>query len=58
MRAEFGSQPEQLIAAIGPGIGACCYTVGEEVRREFESRFEYAAELISVPNTNYGAGLV
>ena len=58
MRAEFGSQPEQLIAAIGPGIGACCYTVGEEVRREFESRFEYAAELFSVPNTNDGDGLV
>ena len=31
MRVEFGSRPEDLIAAIGPGIGACCYSVGEEV---------------------------
>jgi polyphenol oxidase len=35
MRAEFGSRPEKLIAAIGPGIGVCCYEVGEEVARLF-----------------------
>ena len=47
MRLEFGSRPEDLIAAIGPGIGACCYAVGEEVRMEFESQFIYASELFS-----------
>ncbi len=45
MRLEFGSQPEDLIAAIGPGIGLCCYAVGEEVLSEFESQFSYAREL-------------
>lgn len=45
MRAEFGSQPEELIAAIGPGIGQCCYAVGEEVRSEFVSQFAYADDL-------------
>jgi YfiH family protein len=45
MRLEFGSRPEDLIAAIGPGVGPCCYAVGEEVRCEFESQFAYAAEL-------------
>jgi YfiH family protein len=45
MRAEFGSQPEDLTAAIGPGIGKCCYAVGEEVRMEFESQFQYADAL-------------
>jgi polyphenol oxidase len=45
MRLEFGSRPEDLIAAIGPGIGACCYAVGEEVLSSFESQFAYAADL-------------
>jgi YfiH family protein len=45
MRLEFGSQPEDLVAAIGPGIGVCCYAVGEEVLSEFESQFDYGPEL-------------
>lgn len=45
MRLEFGSRPEDLIAAIGPGIGACCYAVGEEVFSAFDSQFLYAGEL-------------
>jgi YfiH family protein len=45
MRIEFGSRPEDLVAAIGPGIGACCYSVGEEVYSSFESQFIYAREL-------------
>jgi YfiH family protein len=45
MRMEFGSKPKDLIAAIGPGIGQCCYAVGEEVRTGFRSQFAYADEL-------------
>ena len=45
MRLEFGSRPEDLIAAIGPGIGPCCYAVGEDALSEFESQFAYAREL-------------
>ena len=35
MRARFGTSPGDLHAAIGPGIGACCYEVGPEVAAQF-----------------------
>jgi YfiH family protein len=33
---ELGSRPEDLLAAAGPSIGACCYEIGDEVRARFE----------------------
>ena len=45
MRRCFGTRPRDIKAAIGPGVHNCCYTVGEEVRTEFETQFAYADEL-------------
>jgi hypothetical protein len=38
MRDSFGSAPADLHAAIGPGIGQCCYEVGPEVAARFGER--------------------
>jgi YfiH family protein len=35
MREKFGTDPSGLRAAIGPGIGKCCYEVGPEVAVQF-----------------------
>ena len=35
MRAQFGTSPADIVAAIGPGIGMCCYEVGAEVAQLF-----------------------
>jgi polyphenol oxidase len=45
MRRQFGSQPHDLRAAIGPSIRRCCYQVGPEVRAEFDSQFSYSGDL-------------
>jgi len=45
MRRWFGSDPRNLVAAIGPGVRWCCYAVGEEVRNKFETQFAYTDAL-------------
>jgi hypothetical protein len=45
MQRWFGTRPEDIRAAIGPGIRGCCYQVGPEVQTAFESQFGYADTL-------------
>ncbi len=49
MQMEFGTRPQDVIAAIGPGIGACCYEVGHEVIKEFAAKFPDAREWFDGP---------
>jgi hypothetical protein len=39
MREEYGSEPTDLVAGVGPGICGLCYEVGGEVASQFDGRF-------------------
>ncbi len=56
MRMEFGTSPEDVIAAIGPSIGRCCYEVGSEVAAAFHSQFPNAREWFDGPFDALAAG--
>lgn len=45
MRAKFGSEPKDLVAAIGPGVHRCCYEVDEDFKHRWQAQFAYADEL-------------
>jgi YfiH family protein len=49
MQMEFGTRPEDVIAALGPGIGRCCYEVGSEVVRDFHAQFPNARDWFDGP---------
>jgi hypothetical protein len=44
MQMQFGSKPANLLAAIGPAIGGCCYEVGTEIAADFLTQFAAAPE--------------
>src|ERR1700674_2901854 len=44
MQMHFGTKPADLLAAIGPAIGGCCYEVGTEIAIQFQSQFADAPE--------------
>jgi polyphenol oxidase len=48
MQREFGSDPAQLLAGIGPCIGPCCYEVGEAVITAVTTTFANPETLLLV----------
>jgi len=53
MQLEFDSDPRDLLVAIGPAIGSCCFEVGPDVIELFTAEFDFAAEILT---TNGSAG--
>jgi polyphenol oxidase len=56
MQLEFGTRPEDVIAALGPAIGPCCYEVGPEVAQAFSGQFAEAAEWFEGPFERLATG--
>jgi purine-nucleoside/S-methyl-5'-thioadenosine phosphorylase / adenosine deaminase len=56
MRAEFGTKPGDVIAALGPAIGPCCYEVGPEVALAFSGQFAQAREWFEGPFDRLATG--
>jgi polyphenol oxidase len=49
MRMEFGTRAGDVVAALGPAIGRCCYEVGPEVAQAFATQFPAAADWFDGP---------
>lgn len=43
MKSTYGCRAEDMVAAIGPSIGACCFEVGEEVLSEFSEKIDWSS---------------
>ncbi|HTB95066.1 MAG TPA: peptidoglycan editing factor PgeF [Candidatus Sulfotelmatobacter sp.] len=51
MQFEFGSKPADLLAAIGPSIGPCCYEVAADFVIKFTAQFADAADYFDEPRS-------
>jgi copper oxidase (laccase) domain-containing protein len=51
MQLEFGCKPADLLAALGPSIGPCCYEVGVELVIKFTAQFADAHDYFDEPRT-------
>ncbi len=52
MTTTFGSLPSQVLAALGPAIGRCCYEVGPEVLEPLRREFPYWRDLVDAPHAD------
>ena len=56
MQMELQTRSEDVVAALGPGIGRCCYEVGSDVAREFHGQFPSAREWFDGPFNALASG--
>lgn len=56
MRMEFDTHAGDVVAALGPAIGVCCYDVGPEVAQAFAAQFADAREWFEGPFDRLAGG--
>ncbi|HKO05101.1 MAG TPA: peptidoglycan editing factor PgeF [Candidatus Acidoferrales bacterium] len=56
MKMEFDTRAEDVVAALGPAIGGCCYEVGPEVAQAYAAQFAEAREWFEGPFERLAGG--
>lgn len=54
MQQEFGTKAEDILAGIGPAIGACCFQVDRPVAEEFRKKLPFSEPWIEVDMSEEG----
>lgn len=54
MQQQFGTNPHDIVASIGPSIGSDVYEVGYEVVEQFNNEFGKNVVIVPRPNSNKG----
>ena len=52
MITELNSNPQDIVGAIGPCIGKCCFEVGEEVINALQPYTAYSGKFVDLKETN------
>ncbi|HEX2711943.1 MAG TPA: peptidoglycan editing factor PgeF [Candidatus Acidoferrales bacterium] len=56
MQMALGIGPQNVVAAIGPAIGVCCYEVGPEVAQAYAAQFAQAEQWFEGPFQKLASG--
>lgn len=54
MEKEFATKPQELVCAIAPAIGSCCFQVSEDVAEEFLQKLPWSKEFVIKDKENQG----
>ncbi len=57
MKSSFGCDPLNIQAAIGPGIGECCFHVREDVARFFQKKPQWMTRMVRISETQWRLSL-